>query len=43
MNVLIYQGMLSRLLSKNIDFSVEEAVEKTLKYIEITLNSYRVN
>jgi len=43
MNVLIYQGMLSRLLSKNIDFSVEEAVEKTLKYIEITLNSYRVD
>jgi len=24
-------------------YSVEEAVEKTLKYIEITLNAYRIN
>lgn len=42
MNVLIYQGMLSGLLNKNRNCSVEEAVEKTLKYIERTIRSYRI-
>jgi AcrR family transcriptional regulator len=43
MNVLIYQGMLSRLLKKNNILTVEEAVGKTMKYVEHTLKSYRID
>lgn len=43
MNVLIYQGMLSRLLKKNNILSVEEAVEKTMTYINRTLKAYKIN
>ena len=43
MNVLIYEGMLSRLLSGKNDFTVEIAVEKTLTYIERTLQAYRID
>jgi AcrR family transcriptional regulator len=43
MNVLIYQGMLSGLLNKSRDLSVDEAVEKTLKYIKKTLKAYTVD
>lgn len=43
MNVLIYQGMLSRILNKNITYTVEESVERTLKYIRRTLVAYGVD
>jgi len=43
MNILIYEGMLSRLLSGKNDYTVEVAVKKTLTYIERTLNSYRID
>lgn len=42
MNVLIYQGMLSRLLKKHNTISIEEAVEKTMKYIYRTIKAYRI-
>lgn len=40
MNVLIYQGMLSRLMKKNNTLNVEEAVKKTMRYVEQTLKAY---
>lgn len=43
MNVLIYEGMLSRILNKNYSCTVEESVEKTLKYVKKTLISYGVD
>jgi len=43
MNVLIYEGMLSRLLSGKNDYTVETAVDKTLTYIERTLKAYRID
>ncbi|MBU3145350.1 hypothetical protein [Clostridium sp. CF012] len=43
MNVLIYEGMLSRLLSGKNDYTVEIAVEKTLTYIKRTLKAYRID
>ncbi|MCB2300453.1 TetR/AcrR family transcriptional regulator [Clostridium tagluense] len=43
MNVLIYEGMLSRLLSGKNDYTVEIAVEKTLTYIKRTLMAYRID
>lgn len=43
MNVLIYQGMLSRILNKNSNCTVDESVEKTLKYVKKTLISYGVD
>ena len=43
MNILIYQGMLSRLLSGKNDYTVEVAVNKTLTYIERTLSAYRID
>jgi AcrR family transcriptional regulator len=42
MNVLMLQGMLSRLLNKNNCYSVEEAVKKTIKYIEKILSAYMI-
>lgn len=41
-NVLLFQGMLSRLLNKNNSYSVEEAVEKTLDYIVKILSAYMI-
>lgn len=43
MNILIYQGMLSRLLSGKNDYTVEIAVKKTLTYVERTLSAYRID
>jgi len=43
MNVLIYEGMLSRLLNGKNDYTIEIAVEKTLTYIERTLQAYRID
>ncbi|MBK5242925.1 TetR/AcrR family transcriptional regulator [Clostridium sp.] len=43
MNILIYRGMLSRLLSGRNDYTVEVAVNKTLTYIKKTLSTYRVD
>lgn len=43
MNVLIYQSMLSRLISKRCNYTVEEAAEKTLKYVHQTLKAYRID
>ena len=43
MNVLIYEGMLSRLISGKNDYTVETAVNKTLTYIERTLKAYRID
>lgn len=42
MNILIYQGMLSRLLNKNNTCTKEEAEKITLKYIKQTLKSYMI-
>lgn len=43
MNVLIYQGMLSRMLNRSSKYSIAEAVEKTLKYIHKTIDAYRLS
>jgi len=43
MNILIYEGMLSRLLSGKNSYTVEVAVEKTLTYIQRTLSAYRID
>ncbi|MBU5593369.1 TetR/AcrR family transcriptional regulator [Clostridium sp. MSJ-4] len=43
MNVLIYRGMLAKLLSKNNTYTVEEAVERTMKYINKTIEAYRID
>lgn len=43
MNVLIYRGMLSKLLSKNNTYTVELAVEKTMRYINKTMKAYGVS
>lgn len=43
MNVLIYQSILSRMLNKNTAYTLDEAIEKTLKYITQTLKSYRID
>ncbi|MCB2289389.1 TetR/AcrR family transcriptional regulator [Clostridium sp. CS001] len=43
MNILIYNGMLSRILSGKNDYTVDVAVKKTLTYIERTLSSYRID
>lgn len=40
MILLIYQGMLLRVLNNRIDYSIEEAVAKTVKYISQTIKSY---
>jgi len=43
MNVLIYQGMLSRMINKKNSYTVEEAVEKTMRYVERTLKAFEIN
>lgn len=41
--LLIYQGMLSGLISKRLNYSVEEAVEKTMFFIKKCLHFYLIN
>ncbi len=41
MILLIYQGMLLRILNDQVDYSVEDAVFKTVKYIRQTIEAYR--
>ncbi|WP_026478330.1 TetR/AcrR family transcriptional regulator [Alkaliphilus transvaalensis] len=40
MILLIYQGMFSRIINMQIEYPIEEAVEKTLKYITKTIIGY---
>ncbi len=40
MNLLIYHGMLSRVLSEQITFSIDEAVKRTLAYMKKSIESY---
>ncbi len=40
MAILVYQGMLSRILSKQADYSIEEATDKTLVYMMQILKAY---
>lgn len=40
MNLLIYHGMLSRVLGEQITFSIEEAVKRTLLYMKKAIESY---
>lgn len=37
MILLMYQGMLQRILSNQIDYSVEEAIQRMLKYIQLVI------
>ncbi|KUO51720.1 MAG: TetR family transcriptional regulator [Desulfitibacter sp. BRH_c19] len=39
--LLIYQGMLLRIINKQVDYSVDEAVQKTMKYIKKIIYAYR--
>jgi len=41
MILLIYQGMLLRILNNQIDYGIEDAVAKTVKYIRQTIESYK--
>jgi len=40
MNILIYHGMLSRVLNKQVDYNIDEAVERTLLYMRQSIKSY---
>lgn len=40
--LLIYQGMLTRIINKQVDYSVEEAVEKTMGYIRKIIYAYQL-
>lgn len=40
MTLLIYQGMFNRVLNSQIEYSIEEAIEKTVKYIHRTIMGY---
>lgn len=42
MTLLIYQGMLLRIINQQVAYTNEEAVDRTLRYIEQTINSYRI-
>lgn len=42
MILLIYEGMISRLLSKKSEYSSVEAAKHTIKFIEQTLKSYKI-
>lgn len=39
-HILIYQGMVSRIINKQIDYSLEEAEQVTMKYLKNTLKKY---
>lgn len=43
MTILIYQGMLLKIINKQVNYSMDEAVEKTVKYIRQTIQSYQSN
>lgn len=40
MSILIYQGMLNKILSNNPPYTVEESIDKTLKYFKQIIKSY---
>ncbi len=40
MNLLIYSGMLSRVLNEQTDYTIDEAVARTLLYLKRSINSY---
>lgn len=40
MNLLLYQGMLARVLNEQIDFTIDEAIRRTLLYMKQTMKSY---
>lgn len=40
MHLLIYHGMLSRILNKQVNYTVDEAVDRTLFYMKQTIKSY---
>lgn len=40
MIILMYQGMLTRLLNNQLDYSIEEASERILTYIKRILKSF---
>ncbi|SKC90732.1 TetR/AcrR family transcriptional regulator [Maledivibacter halophilus] len=40
MTILIYQGMLSRILNEQTDYSIDEATDKTLFYMKQIIRSY---
>lgn len=42
MILLIYEGMLLRILTNQIDYTTDEAVDKTIKYMKQTLESFRI-
>lgn len=42
MIVLVYQGMLSRILSKQVEYTIEEATEKIITYINQIIKSYEI-
>ncbi|SET68097.1 transcriptional regulator, TetR family [Natronincola peptidivorans] len=42
MSLLIYQGMFNSVLKNQVDYSMEEAVDRTLKYIKQTIASYNI-
>lgn len=43
MNLLIYQGMLTRILHNQCEYSVEEATEKTLYFLRQTIRAFNGN
>ncbi|AOY78321.1 TetR family transcriptional regulator [Clostridium formicaceticum] len=40
MTLVIYQGMFTRVLKNQVDYSVDEAVDRTLLYIKKTIEAY---
>ncbi|WP_432407729.1 TetR/AcrR family transcriptional regulator [Wukongibacter sp. M2B1] len=40
MNILIYQAMLSRVLNNQIEYTIDEAVTRTLQYMKQSIISY---
>jgi AcrR family transcriptional regulator len=40
--LLIYQGMLSRIINKQVDYTPEEAMRRTIKYMKIIMDSYLI-
>lgn len=40
MNLLIYSGMLSRVLNEQTDYTIDKAVARTLLYLKRSINSY---
>jgi len=42
MNVLLYQGMLQRIINDQLNYSVDEAIEHLLNYIRQVIKSYQI-